>query len=92
MIITGKSTDTSGYTFAHVSGMKKAATNLGIKESNIIFKDNTIHNYNDETDALSEKAIQECIDSGCKVIFSMSSEVAMKKWLKKIQMYILHML
>lgn len=83
MIITGKSTDTSGYTFAHVSGMKKAATNLGIKESNIIFKDNTIHNYNEETDALSEKAIQECIDSGCKVIFSMSSEVAMKKMAEK---------
>lgn len=72
MLNIGTSKDTSGYTYAHVSGVKKMASNLGISEENIIYKDKIPDNMDVNSDAAVETAIQECIDAGCNVIFTTS--------------------
>ena len=72
MVNIGKSTDTSGYTYAHVSGVKKMAANLGISESNIVYKNEIPDNMDVSADAAVSAAIQECIDAGCKIIFTTS--------------------
>ncbi len=58
--------DTEGYTKAHMDGINAAAKELGIPESNVIYRYKV-----GETSACSEAA-QDLIAQGCKAIFSNS--------------------
>ncbi len=58
----------SGYTFAHHSGIVEMKTNLGLKDEQVIEKDEI-----DDLDKTATKtAIQELIDADCNVIFATS--------------------
>lgn len=70
VINIGASTDTSGYTFAHVNGIKGMMSSLKLKDDQVIYKDN-IPDGEQDLDTI-KKAIQECIDGGCKIIFATS--------------------
>lgn len=70
VINIGASTDTSGYTFAHVNGIKGMMSTLGLTDEQVIYKDNVPDGAGDL--ATIKAAIQECIDGGCKIIFATS--------------------
>ena len=72
MLNIGSHKDTTGYTYAHVTGVKTMAANLGLSEDQIIYKDNVPDSMDIKSDAAVEKAIQECIDEGCNIIFTTS--------------------
>ena len=72
MLNIGSHKDTTGYTYAHVSGVKAMAANLGLTDDQIVYKDNVPDNMDVASDAAVEKAIQECIDEGCNIIFTTS--------------------
>ena len=56
----------SGYTYTHDLGIQGMQQNLGLSDSQIIRKNNV-----SDTDAeATHKAIKECIDAGCNVIFT----------------------
>ena len=58
----------SGYTYSHDLGIQGMQQNLGLSDDQIIRKINV-----DDTDKkATEKAIKECIDEGCNVIFATS--------------------
>ena len=58
----------SGYTYTHDIGIQGMQQNLGLSDDQIIRKNNV-----DDTDKeKTEKAIQECIDAGCNIIFTTS--------------------
>lgn len=58
----------SGYTYTHELGIQGMQKNLGLSDEQIVRKNNV-----DDTDALAtQKAIQECIDEGCNIIFGTS--------------------
>lgn len=60
--------DTSGYTFAHHSGVMEMKETLGLNDDQVIEKDNV-----SDTDIPATKtAIQELIDAGCNIIFATS--------------------
>lgn len=60
--------DTSGYTFAHHSGVMEMKETLGLSDDQVIEKDNV-----SDTDIPATKtAIQEMIDAGCNIIFATS--------------------
>lgn len=58
----------SGYSYAHDKGIQAAQTELGLKEEQIIRKNNIA----DTDQAATEKAILECIEEGANVIFGTS--------------------
>jgi len=60
--------DTSGYTFAHHSGIMEMKASLGLSDAQVIEKDNV----SDTDTAATKAAIQSLIDSGCNVIFATS--------------------
>lgn len=58
----------SGYTYTHDLGIQGMQDNLGLSDDQIVRKINV-----DDTDAkATRKAIQECIDEGCNIIFTTS--------------------
>ena len=58
----------SGYTYTHELGIQGMQKNLGLSDEQIVRRNNV-----DDTDALAtQKAIQECIDEGCNIIFGTS--------------------
>ena len=58
----------SGYSYTHDIGIQGMQENLGLSDSQIVRKLNI-----DDGDAKAvEKAIQECVDEGCNVIFTTS--------------------
>lgn len=58
----------SGYTYTHDLGIQGMQKNLGLSDEQIDRKINV-----DDTDpAAVEKAIQECVDEGCNIIFTTS--------------------
>lgn len=58
----------SGYTYTHDIGIQGMQQNLGLSDSQIVRKNNV-----SDTDAeATRKAIKECIDAGCNVIFTTS--------------------
>ncbi len=60
--------ETSGYTFAHHSGVMKMKSDLGLSDEQVIEKDKIA-----DTDIpATKKALQELIDAGCNVIFATS--------------------
>lgn len=58
----------SGYTYTHDIGIQGMQQNLGLSDSQIIRK----NNISDTDESATRKAIQECIDAGCNIIFTTS--------------------
>ena len=58
--------ETEGYTLAHMEGIRKAAANLGLDESQIIWK------YKVEETAECLTAAEDLYDQGCQIIISNS--------------------
>ena len=58
----------SGYSYTHDIGIQGMQENLGLSDEQIIRK----LNVDDGDVAAIEKAIQECVDEGCNVIFTTS--------------------
>lgn len=58
----------SGYSYTHDLGIQGMQENLGLSDDQIVRKLNVVDN---DATAIS-KAIQECIDEGCNVIFTTS--------------------
>lgn len=58
----------SGYTYSHDLGIQGMQQNLGLSDDQIIRK----INVDDTDEKATEKAIKECIDEGCNVIFATS--------------------
>ena len=58
----------SGYTYTHDIGIQVRQQKLGLCDSEIIRK----NNISDTDGAATRKAIQECIDAGCNIIFTTS--------------------
>ena len=65
--ITSKD-DTSGYTAAHQAGIVGMMKELGIKDEQVVIKDN----INDSDTAATKTALQELVDAECDVIFATS--------------------
>ncbi len=60
--------DGSGYTYTHDLGIQGMQQNLGLSDSQIVRK----INIDDSDEEATEKAIKECIDAGCNIIFTTS--------------------
>lgn len=58
----------AGYTYTHDVGIQEMQKELGLKDSQIIRK----NNVPDTDPAKTETAIRDCIDEGCNVIFATS--------------------
>ena len=58
----------SGYTYTHDLGIQGMQQNLGLSDSQIVRK----INVDDSDEEATEKAIKECIDAGCNIIFTTS--------------------
>ena len=68
VLYIGSASDTSGYTYTHELGISQMASNIGLDNSQIIRKEN----IDDDNENKIEKAIKECINKGCNVIFGTS--------------------
>ncbi len=58
--------ETEGYTLAHMDGLKAACKEIGLSESQVIWKRKV-----EETDECAQAA-EELVEAGCKVVFSNS--------------------
>ncbi|MDD6207204.1 MAG: BMP family ABC transporter substrate-binding protein [Clostridiales bacterium] len=58
----------SGYTYTHDLGIQGMQDNLGLSDEQIVRK----INVNDSDEDATEKAIEECINDGCNIIFTTS--------------------
>lgn len=68
VLYIGSASDTSGYTYAHELGIQGMMANLGLKDDQVIRKEN----INDGDDVAVTQALQECMDEGCNVVFTTS--------------------
>ncbi len=68
VLYIGSASDTSGYTYAHELGIQGMVSNLGLKENQVVRKEN----IDDGDDAAVKKALEECIAEGCNVLFTTS--------------------
>lgn len=68
VLYIGSASDTSGYTYTHELGISQMTGNIGLDDSQIVRKEN-VDDGNEET---IEKAVKDCIDEGCNVIFGTS--------------------
>lgn len=68
VLYIGSSEDTSGYTYAHELGIQGMISNLGLKKEQVIRKDN----IDDSDEAAITKALEECVNDGCNIIFGTS--------------------
>ena len=59
--------ENEGYTLAHINGIKEAAKNLGLDET-----DNFVWKYAIGEDETCKTAIEDCIDQGCTLVFTNS--------------------
>lgn len=58
----------SGYTYTHDIGIQGMKQNLGLSDEQIVRKNNVSDNDDEEI----KKAIKDCIDEGCNIIFTTS--------------------
>lgn len=58
----------SGYTYTHDLGIQGMQKNLGLSDDQIVRK----INVDDTDEEATEKALQECVDEGCNIIFTTS--------------------
>jgi len=68
VLYIGSASETSGYTYAHELGIQGMASNLGLSADQIIRKES----IDDSDEAAIEKALDECIEQGCNIIFTTS--------------------
>lgn len=68
VIHIGNPADGSGYSYAHDLGIQGMQKELGLKDEQIVRK----NNINDNDPAATETAIKECIEEGCNIIFGTS--------------------
>ena len=68
VLYIGSASDTSGYTYAHELGIQGMIANLGMSDSQVMRKEMIDHG---DTEAVT-KALDECIEEGCNVIFTTS--------------------
>lgn len=64
----GDPKDGAGYSYAHDSGLVEMQKNLGLRDDQIIRK----NNINDSNDTAIETALNELIEAGCNIIFATS--------------------
>ncbi|MDR2687764.1 MAG: BMP family ABC transporter substrate-binding protein [Oscillospiraceae bacterium] len=62
------SQDESGYTYAHHKGFLEMASALGLRQDQLVVKDN----IPDDNVTKTQNALQELVDAGCDVIFATS--------------------
>lgn len=68
VIHIGNPADGSGYSFAHDQGIVAMQKAIGLKDDQIIRK----NNVEDDDQTAIETAMRECIEEGCQVIFATS--------------------
>lgn len=68
VLYIGSASDTSGYTYAHELGIQGMIANLGMSDSQVVRKEMI---DDGDTEAVT-KALDECIEEGCNVIFTTS--------------------
>lgn len=68
VLYIGSEEDTSGYTYAHEIGIQGMISNIGLKDDQVVRKNNI---DDSDTEAI-KKAIDECLASGCNIIFGTS--------------------
>ena len=68
VIHIGNPADGSGYTYAHDQGIVGMQQELGLRDDQIVRK----NNVSDSDPAATETAIRECIEEGCNIIFGTS--------------------
>lgn len=68
VLYIGSASDTSGYTYAHELGIQGMVSNLGLKEDQVVRKES----IDDGDDAAIKKALDECMDEGCNIVFTTS--------------------
>lgn len=68
VLYIGSASETSGYTYAHELGIQGMTANLGLSDSQVVRKES----IDDGDSNAIKKALDECIDSGCNIIFTTS--------------------
>lgn len=68
VLYIGSASDTSGYTYAHELGIQGMQSNIGLSEDQIVRKEN----IDDSDEKAIDKALKECIEAGCNIIFTTS--------------------
>ena len=58
--------ENEGYTYAHIIGVQKALANLGLNESNVVWK------YNVPENEQCYDACIDCVEQGCKLVITNS--------------------
>ena len=68
VLYIGSASDRSGYTYAHELGIQGMVSNLGLKEDQVVRKES----IDDGDDVAIKKALDECMDEGCNIVFTTS--------------------
>ena len=68
VLYIGSAEDVSGYTYAHELGIQGMVSNLGMSDDQVVRKEMI---DDGDTEAV-KKALDECIDEGCNIIFTTS--------------------
>lgn len=68
VLYIGKTSEASGYTYTHELGILGMINNLGLSDNQVIRKES----INDSDANAIDKALKECIDEGCNIIFATS--------------------
>ena len=68
VLYIGSASDTSGYTYAHELGIQGMKSNIGLSEDQIVRKEN----IDDSDEKAIDKALKECVEEGCNIIFTTS--------------------
>lgn len=68
VLYIGSASDTSGYTYAHELGIQGMQSNIGLSEDQIVRKEN----IDDSDEKAIDKALKECVEEGCNIIFTTS--------------------
>ena len=68
VLYIGSASDTSGYTYAHALGIQGMKSNIGLSEDQIVRKEN----IDDSDEKAIDKALKECVEEGCNIIFTTS--------------------
>lgn len=68
VLYIGSASETSGYTYAHEIGIQGMANNIGLEDDQIVRKESV----SDGDEKAVKKALQDCVDKKCNVIFATS--------------------
>lgn len=68
VLYIGSAEDTSGYTYAHELGIQGMVSNLGMSDDQVVRKEM----IDDGDNKAVKKALDECIEEGCNIIFTTS--------------------